>query len=304
MNTRRHFMIGASAFAGCGAFTVHAPPAFAQAKPPSSKTPDISALVDDITRIQKDSGGRLGVAILDSELGKRLELNGHDRFPMCSTFKLLAAAAVLKRVDAGAEKLDRVVKYAKTDIVPYSPATEKHIDDGMTLAALCEAAIMLSDNTAGNLILANIGGPAGFTAFARTLGDQMTRLDRIEPDLNEARPGDPRDTTTPIAMLRDIQELLFGTALSDGSKEQLKQWMTANKTGDKRMRAGLPATWEVGDKTGSGEQGSTNDIGVIWPPQRKPILFSIYLTGTTAPPKEREAAIAAIGLAVASALNS
>jgi beta-lactamase class A len=301
MKTRRHFMIGAGTLAG--AFAFKAAPALAQAKPPAPKTADISALVDDITRIQKESGGRLGVAILDSELSKRLELNAHDRFPMCSTFKLLASAAVLKRVDGGTEKLDRVVKYTKADIVPYTPATEKHIDEGMTLAALCEAAVTLSDNTAGNMILSAIGGPAGFTAFARTLGDRMTRLDRIEPFLNESKPGDPRDTTTPIAMLRDIQELLFGKALSAASKEQLKQWMVANKTGDKRMRAGLPATWEVGDKTGTGDQGSTNDIGVIWPPQRKPILFSIYLTGTTAPPKEREAAIAAIGLAVASALN-
>jgi len=293
MTDRRHFLIGAGALAACGW----------RGATPARAAADISALGDDIERIQKESGGRLGVAILDTALGKRLEFRAGDRFPMCSTFKLLAAAAVLKRTEEGKDRLDRVVKYAKADLVTYSPVTEKNVDRGVTLAALCEAAITLSDNTAGNLILAAIGGPLGFTTYARAIGDAFTRLDRTEPALNESMPGDPRDTTTPLAMLRNLDRLLLGDALSETSRAQLRGWMIATRTGDRRMRAGLPAAWEVGNKTGSGAHGSTNDIGIVWPPRRKPILFSVYLTETAAPPEEREARIAAIGLAVATALN-
>src|ERR1051326_5728822 len=155
---------------------------------------------------------------------------------MCSTFKLLAAAAVLKRVDQGQEKLDRRIVFAAKDLVTYSPITEKHVDDGMTLAEICEAAVTVSDNTAGNLILTSLGGPKGITNFARSLGDSMTRLDRFETELNEALPNDPRDTTTPLAMLGNVQKLVLGDALSPSSKEQLTQWLLGNKTGDTRLR--------------------------------------------------------------------
>ena len=139
----------------------------------------------------------------------------------------------------------------------------------MTLAEICEAAMIVSDNTAGNLILAALGGPAGFTAYVRSLGDSITRLDRIEPDLNEAAPGDPRDTTTPLAMLGNVQKLVLGDALSAASREQLTKWMLGNKTGDTRLRAQLPAGWRTGDKTGAGERGTNNDVGVLWPPGRQ-----------------------------------
>ena len=224
-----------------------------------------------------------------------------ERFAMCSTFKLLAAAAVLARVDAGKERLDRRVSYAKGDLVTYSPITEKHVDDGMTLAELCEAAITLSDNTAGNLLLASLGGPQGFTNYARSLGDTLTRLDRIETALNEATPGDPRDTTTPAAMLANIRALVLGDALSEPSRGQLKAWMLANKTGGGRLRAGLPGDWAVGDKTGSGEFGSTNDVGVIWPPRRAPIVVTIYFTETKAALEQRIAVLASVGRAIAAA---
>ena len=159
----------------------------------------------------------------------------------------------------------------------------------------------LSDNTAGNLLLASMGGPAGLTAFLRSLGDAVTRLDRIEPGLNEAIPGDPRDTTTPAAMLANLQALALGSALSAGSREQLVGWLLGNRTGDTRLRAGLPDGWRSGDKTGSGERGTTNDVGILWPPGRAPVLVAAYLTGTPAAAEQRNATIAAVGQAVATA---
>jgi beta-lactamase class A len=159
-----------------------------------------------------------------------------------------------------------------------------------------------SDNTAGNLLLANIGGPAGLTAYARSLGDAATRLDRVEPELNEALPDDPRDTTTPMAMLSNIRALALGTALSAASRDRLVAWLLGNTTGGARIRAGLPGGWRIGDKTGSGERGTTNDVGVLWPPRRAPLLLTVYLTGTAAPAEQRNATIAAVGRAVAEAV--
>lgn len=228
--------------------------------------------------LEKSLGARLGVAMRDTETGARLAYRANERFPLTSTFKFLAAAAVLAKVDAGGEQLDRRVRYEKSDLVTYSPETGKHAGEGMTLGAICEAAITLSDNTAGNLMLAAIGGPEGLTRFARTLGDEVTRLDRLETALNEAHPGDPRDTTAPAAMLGNLEKLLLGDALSARSRERLTDWMIANKTGDTRLRAGLPAGWRVGDKTGAGNNGTTNDIAIAWPPGRKPVLIAAYLT--------------------------
>jgi beta-lactamase class A len=156
-----------------------------------------------------------------------------------------------------------------------------------------------SDNTAGNLILSSIGGPQGLTAFARSIGDNVTRLDRDEPTLNEAVPGDPRDTTSPSAMLKNIEKLVLGDVLSVASKEQLTKWLVGNKTGGARLRAGLPKDWRCGDKTGSGERGTTNDVGMVWPPSGKPVAVTIYLTETSAPPEKRNATLAAVGRAIA-----
>jgi beta-lactamase class A len=288
MISRRDFTIGTCAVltaAGVGAR------AFAFAE----------TLSGAFARIEAQSGGRLGIAALDTADGTRAGHRADERFAMCSTFKLLAAAAVLTRVDAGKEQLSRRVTYAKSDLVTYSPTTEKHVDDGMTLADLCEAALTLSDNTAANLLLASLGGPQGFTDYARSLGDTMTRLDRIETALNEATPGDPRDTTTPAAMLANIRALVLGDALSESSRAQLKAWMLANKTGGGRLRAGLPGDWAVGDKTGSGEFGTTNDVGVIWPPGRAPIVVTIYFTETKAALEQRIAVLASVGRAIADA---
>ncbi len=249
--------------------------------------------------IEQMSGGRLGICVLDTGSGLRAGHRQDERFPLCSTFKLLAAAAVLARVDKGQLRLDQRIVYGAGDLVAGSPETKLHVGEGMPLAAVCKAAITLSDNTGGNLMLAQIGGPAGLTRFARTLGDGLTRLDRTETTLNEARPGDPRDTTTPQAMLGDMHRLLLGSALSVGSRQQLLEWLEANKTGDKRLRAGLPADWRVGDKTGSGENGTANVIAIVRPPQRAPILVTAYLTATTASTDLQNASLAAVGAAIA-----
>ena len=223
---------------------------------------------------------------------------------MCSTFKLLAAAAVLKRVDDDKETLDRRVKFSTSDLVPYSPVTEDHADrEGLTVGELCAAAVTVSDNTAGNLLLASLGGPQALTEYVRSLGDAVTRLDRIEPGLNEALPDDPRDTTTPAAMAKNIQALMLGSALSEHGKQQLTAWLVGNRIGGTRLRAGLPAGWRVGDKTGSGERGTANDVGVAWPPQSPPILIAVYLTGTAANAEARNRTIAAVGRAIAARLR-
>jgi beta-lactamase class A len=253
-------------------------------------------LAEELSRIESGSGGRLGVAILDTGSQRHAEHRAAELFPMCSTFKLLAAAAVLKRCENGQDQLQRRIKFQASDLVTYSPVTKDHVGgDGMTRAEVCAAALNYSDNTAANLLLASLGGPQALTAYARRIGDPTTRLDRIEPDLNEAVPGDPRDTTTPAAMLQNLHTLLFGEVLSAASKDQLTAWLLGNRTGDTRLRAGLPPGWRCGDKTGSGERGSTNDIGVIWPPQGAPILVTVYLTETTAASEARNATIADVG---------
>jgi beta-lactamase class A len=258
-----------------------------------------------MARIELENGGRLGVAVQDTGSGARAGHRDGERFPMCSTFKLLAAAAVLKRVDGGNERLDRRVVFTASDIVVNSPITKEHVGgNGMTLVELCEAAMTVSDNTAGNLILASLGGPQAITDYARTLGDTMTRLDRIEPDLNEAVPGDPRDTTTPQAMLQSMCQLVLGNALPPLQRAQLKEWMLGNTTGGDRIRAGVPPGWPVADKTGSGSNGTVNDIGVIWPPGKAPILLALYLTQPGKDDKQRNDIIAAASRIVVDAFSA
>jgi beta-lactamase class A len=246
--------------------------------------------------LERRHGGRLGTGMLNTATGRRIEHRANERFPLCSTFKFLASAFVLARCDAGEERLERRIVFSQQDLVTYSPVTERHVGgSGMTVAEICEAAITLSDNTAGNLLLGSFGGPAGLTAYARSLGDRTTRLDRIETELNEARPGDPRDTTTPAAMIETMRTLLVGEALSPSSREQLTAWLLASKTGDKRLRAGVPDRWRVGDKTGTGGNGAANDIGIAWPPGRAPILVAAYYAESEASDAERNAVLAEVG---------
>jgi beta-lactamase class A len=248
-----------------------------------------------LAALERRYGGRLGVAILDTARTDTIAHRGDERFALCSTFKFLAAALVLTRVDRGKESLDRRINYKPDDLVAHSPATEKHLGDGMTVREVCAAALTQSDNTAGNLMLDSFGGPAQLTAFLRSLGDSATRLDRRETELNNVEGGDPRDTTTPRAMLENLRWLVLGDALSNSSREQLISWLIANKTGDKRLRAGVPQGWRVGDKTGTGDHGETNDIAVMWPPGRAPIIVTTYYAGSNASEDDRNAVIAKIG---------
>lgn len=258
-------------------------------------------LAQEIAAIEQRHGGHLGVAILDIATMVHVEYRGSERFPMCSTHKFLSAAFTLARVDRREESLARRVNYSRGELVAYSPVTEKHVGDGMTVAELCEAALTVSDNTAANLLLASFGGPPALTAYLRSLGDDTTRLDRCEPELNEAAPGDPRDTTTPVAMTELLRKLALGSTLSAQSRGQLTAWLVACKTGDKRLRAGVPTGWRVGDKTGSGGRNATNDIAVVWPPGRAPVIVTSYYTDCTEPSGAREAALAEVGQVAAAA---
>ena len=261
-------------------------------------------LAETLGRIEAASGGRLGVAILDTASGRRSGHRSTERFPLCSTFKVLACGAVLTRVDAGREDLNRRIVFGSEDLVTYSPVTKGRVGrEGMTLGELCEAAMTQSDNTAGNLVLASLGGPSAVTAYARSIGDPSTRLDRRETDLNEATPGDPRDTTTPDAMAGNLMSLVVQDRLSARSRDQLITWLVSNQTGGAKLRAGLPQDWRIGDKTGGGDWGTTNDVAVLWPPGRQPVIVCVYLTETKASFADRNATIAAVGRVIKTAVQ-
>jgi beta-lactamase class A len=231
--------------------------------------------------IEARSGGRLGLMAIDTGSGQHIGHNAGERFAMCSTFKLPLAACVLSRVQAGALRLDQAVPISQADIVPYAPVVSAHLaEQSMTVAALCEAAVAVSDNAAANLLLQLVGGPAGFTAWLRSQGDSVTRLDRTEPALNSNLPDDPRDTTTPQAMARLLQALLTGRALVPSVREPLLRWLVESRTGLTRLRAGVPADWRVGDKSGTGEHGAANDVAIVWPPGRAPWVVVCYLSGS------------------------
>lgn len=274
-------LLGASAFA--------LPPARAWSLPTRAATVHLAAL-------EHRHGGRLGVAILDTGSGLQVAHRGDERFLMCSTFKLLAVAALLARVDEGQEQLDRRIVFGADAVLSYAPITRAHVGaPGMRVDALCQAAITLSDNTAANLLLASMGGPGAVTAFARRLGDTVTRLDRTEPTLNDGGPGDLRDTTTPNAMLGTLRKVLLGDTLSPASRARLLAWLRACATGADRLRAGVPAQWGMGDKTGSGGHGETNDIGILFPPHRKPLLVTAYYAGSPADAATRNRVLAEVG---------
>ncbi|WP_207460281.1 class A beta-lactamase [Azospirillum sp. SYSU D00513] len=260
-------------------------------------------LRDGMAALERRSGGRLGVSVHDTGSGRRFGWRADEMFPMCSTFKFLLAAAILRRVDEGRESLDRRIPVTPADMVPYAPFTETRLNGpAPTVAELCESTMTLSDNVAANLLLPAVGDPAGLTAFVRTLGDRHTRLDRNEPTLNSAIPGDPRDTTTPDAIIHSMERLMIGDALRPASREQLIHWMVANKTGDKRLRAGLTPGWRVGDKTGTGN-GSFNDIAIVWPTGKPPVLIACYLAQTPKGFKDGDTIHAEVARAVAGALN-
>lgn len=275
-------------------------------------SPGHAAGSDDVARqwaatladIEQKAQGRLGVAMLDTGSGLVLGWRQDERFAMASTFKAVLAGWMLALVDQGKERLDARVHYAEADVVAYSPVSGARAGKGcgLTVGELCAATVSLSDNTAANLLLARHGGPAAYTAFVRSLGDGVTRLDRTEPTLNEAAVGDPRDTTTPRAMQQTLQKLVLGDVLTPASRAWLQRWLVETSTGDKRLRAGVPG-WKVGDKTGTaGDSGTANDIAVLWPPGGgAPVVVTCYLTRSTASPEQRDAAIAQVAKAVVAA---
>lgn len=253
-----------------------------------------------VAALEKKIGGRVGVYLRDITGRVLVAHRADERFPMCSTFKFLLAAAALKRVDQGQMSLDQILNFGEADLLSYAPVAKANVaKGGLPLAELCAAIVTVSDNTAANVILRNIGGPQAVTAFARSIGDQDTRLDRNEPDLNSAIPGDPRDTTTPQAIGEDMPRLLSGNALAAASQQMLENWMVASKTGLKRVRAGLPNGWVVGDKTGSGANGSANVVAVIRPGNRATLFASVYLTGSSAPAEELDAVHTEVGRIIA-----
>jgi beta-lactamase class A len=257
-----------------------------------------------LAAVERQHGGRLGVAMLDIGSGKRIGYRADERFLMCSTFKMLLAAAVLARVDRGQEQLGRRLVFSKDAVLEYAPVTSQHVGPpGMTIAQLCQAAIALSDNTAANVLLAHLGGPAIVTAFARQLGNPLTRLDRIEPELNRPSADGLSDTTTPDAMLGDLQKLTLGSVLSEVSRKQLIAWLCETTTGKTLLRAGVPADWRIGEKTGSGVT-QRNDVAIMWPPQRQPLLVTAYYENMQASDEQRAAVLAEVGRIIAAQVGA
>lgn len=257
-----------------------------------------------IAAIEERAGGRLGVAALDTRTGRRVAHRADERFAMCSTFKLLLAAAVLKKADGGEERLERIIAYTKADILPHAPVAEANLaKGGLTVARMAEAVVEDSDNTCANKLIASLGGSGGVTTYARSLGDTVTRLDRIELALNTAIAGDPRDTTSPNAMLEDLRRLTLGDALSRASREKLTSWLIACQTAAARIPKGLPAGWKSGNKTGTGENGATNDVAILWPPGRAPILLAVYFTESKIDLPAREAVLADVARIVSGTLT-
>jgi beta-lactamase class A len=233
-----------------------------------------------IEKLESSFGGRIGVYAINTANNETISYRANERFPMCSTAKVMVCAALLKNSMKNPDLLQKNIKYTKNDLVVWSPITEKHLNDGMTISELCAAAIDYSDNTAVNLLIKQLGSPKIVTQFVRSIGDKKFRLDRSEPELNTAIPGDVRDTTTPAAMAKSLQKLTFGNVLGVSQREQLQIWLKANTTGNTRIRAGVPKGWIVGDKTGGGAYGTNNDIAIIWPPKCPPIIVAIYTTQT------------------------
>lgn len=255
-------------------------------------------LDDTIDAVEQRIGGHIGVAVYDTGSQSLWQHDGDSRFPLMSTFKTLACAKLLADAEQGRSSLNSTVVIEQKDLVTYSPVTEKHLNQPFSLQQACSTTLATSDNTAANIVLEGIGGPAAFTKFMRSVGDEVTRLDRIEPFLNEAAKGDPRDTTTPVAMVKSLDRLLYGDALSVSSKQQLTQWMKNNRVSDSLLRSVLPAGWQIADKSGAGGHGSRAIVGSVWRENRAPILVSIYITQSEAPFKQRNQAIAEIGDAI------
>jgi beta-lactamase class A len=247
----------------------------------------------ELAAIEAETGGRLGVALVDASGALLAGHRTDERFAMCSTFKLALAGAILERVDTGEMALAAELPYDRDDLVFYSPVVEKSLDEGrvMTVEEMAVAIVQVSDNAAANLLMGEIGGPDGWTEFVRRHGDRVSRLDRWEPALNENAPGDPRDTTSPAAMARLTRDLVLGDALAAESRDRLAAWAAGTTTGAGRIPAGLPDGWRHGHKTGTCGT-AYNDVAVVWPPDGPPFVLAVYLDRPDVERPQAEAAIA------------
>ncbi|MDI1330614.1 class A beta-lactamase [Pseudomonas sp.] len=293
MPTFSRRQIIASMTAASAAFAIQAPALAITASSPTAAN-DIEI---QLQKLECEHGGRLGVALMNCSTGAIASHRGNERFLFNSTSKLFIAAAVLARVDSGQETFDHRLVVSESDLGGWTPITEKQLGEpGITVAELCQAAVAWSDNAAANVLIRSVGGPEAVTAYLRSISDDTTRLDRYEPDLNEHdHEGDERDTTTPLAMMKTLQLLLLGEVLLPSSRHQLAAWMIEGKTGDARLRAGMPASWLVGEKTGTNGVGNANDIGVAWPADRGAVIAIAYTFMPNASKEQRDKAIALIG---------
>ncbi len=243
------------------------------ATPSTRSTPPVPDSAPHFAALEKQYAARLGVYAVATGSGASLGYRADERFAFCSTFKTLAAAAVLQQRPLS--YLDTVIKYTKADVDSISPITQQHIDTGMSVRDLCDAAIRYSDGTAGNLLMRDIGGPAALTAYLRGLGDTASRMDDYEPALNDEPPGNPRDTTTPRAIAGAYRQVVLGTALTADKRALIVDWLRRNTTGAADIRAGVPQGWTVADKTGHSDYGRANDIAIAWPPTGAPYVIAI-----------------------------
>lgn len=298
MLARRRFL----QFSGAAVATELAAPMLARAAGAPKAAAAAIAKAADFAALEQASGGRLGVTLLDTGNGRRVGHRQDERFPMCSTFKSMLAATVLGQVDQGQLSLDRRLPVRAEDILSHAPVARRHVGKDLTVRDLCRATMVTSDNTAANLLLGVVGGPPAVTAFLRAHGDTVTRNDRLEPEMNEFAPGDPRDTTSPAAMAGSLQRFVLGDALGAAARQQLADWLIDNETGDACLRAGLGKRWRVGDKTGSNGVDTRNDIAVLWPMAGgPPWVLTAYLQGATVDSAQRDAVLARVG-AMADAL--
>ena len=288
MIDRRHFLIAASGLMISPALAEDAPPALAA--------------------YERDTGGRIGVYAENLSTGAKIAWRADERFVMCSTFKASLAAFVLARADNGEDRLADLVAYKASDLLDYAPVAKQNLAQGakegaMSVADMCKAIVELSDNTCANALLARVGGPSALTEFWCRAGDAVSRLDHNEPELNRSPPGDPHDTTTPAAMAGNVRRFLLGTVLTPSSREQLTQWMVDCKTGNNRLRGGLPGEWKVGDKTGNNGKDASGDIAIAWPKSGGPVLMAAYTQGGSPTPQQFEAVFKEIGAMVGRQLS-
>lgn len=268
-----------------------------------SNTAIASSVLETVEAIELSSTGTIGVSVLDTETNTTWSYKGDQRFPMMSTFKTLACAQMLYNSTNDLLDKDALTKITKESIIPWSPITEKLIGETISTKKACEATMLMSDNTAANIVLTEIGSPTSLTLFLRSIGDDMTQLDRIEPELNESQKGDVRDTTTPNAMTTTLNELLLGQTLTTEDKNTLKAWMVNNKVSDPLLRSILPTKWSIADRSGAGGFGSRGITAIVWNNHRAPIIISIYLTQTNLDMATRNKIIVDVGSAVFKEFN-